>query len=160
MSSVRNVRPFETSIRTKRLPETKYVRTKCLRAKRLRAKRLPCETSIRTKRLLAVHNAPSNECLMRSASLNIISSSDTLHWGRLRWKKKKGQSHLVQLPLLIIVLVRLKLENCIKDLLSLCLQFVGVHAIQVEGLDADPQGDLHLLLDLNKDAENVLKCVI
>ena len=53
MSSVRNVRPFETSIRTKRLPETKYVRTKCLRAKRLRAKRLPCETSIRTKRLLA-----------------------------------------------------------------------------------------------------------
>ena len=54
MSSVRNVRPFETSIRTKRLPETKYVRTKCLRAKRLRAKRLPCETSIRTKRLLAL----------------------------------------------------------------------------------------------------------
>ena len=53
MSSVRNVRPFEMSIRTKRLPETKYVRTKCLRAKRLRAKRLPCETSIRTKRLLA-----------------------------------------------------------------------------------------------------------
>ena len=51
MSSVRNVRPFETSIRTKRLPETKYVRTKCLRAKRL-----PCETSIRTKRLLAEHN--------------------------------------------------------------------------------------------------------
>ena len=31
-----------------------------------------------------VHNAPSNECLMRSASLNIITSSDTLHWGRLR----------------------------------------------------------------------------
>merc|ERR1719382_902642 len=55
---------------------------------------------------------------------------------------------LVQLPLLIIVLVGLKLENCIKDLLSLCLQFVGVHAIQVEGLDADPQGDLHLLLNL------------
>ena len=53
MSSVRNVRPFETSIRTKRLPETKYVRTKCLRAKRLRTKRLPYETSIRTKRLLA-----------------------------------------------------------------------------------------------------------
>ena len=54
MSSVRNVRPFETSIRTKRLPETKYVRTKCLRAKRLRAKRLPYETSICTKRLLAI----------------------------------------------------------------------------------------------------------
>ena len=53
MSSVRNVRPFETSIRTKRLPETKYVRTKCLRTKRLRTKCLPYETSIRTKRLLA-----------------------------------------------------------------------------------------------------------
>ena len=53
MSSVRNVRPFEMSIRTKRLPETKYVRTKCLRTKRLRTKCLPYETSIRTKRLLA-----------------------------------------------------------------------------------------------------------
>ena len=39
--------PYEMSIRAKRL------RAKCLRAKRLRAKRLPYETSIRTKRLLA-----------------------------------------------------------------------------------------------------------
>ena len=72
MSSVRNVRPFETSIRTKRLPETKYVRTKCLRTKRLRTKCLPYETSIRTKRLLAqdhINKVNAKLALLREALL-------------------------------------------------------------------------------------------
>merc|ERR1712051_475635 len=55
---------------------------------------------------------------------------------------------LVKLPLLIVVLVGLELEDCIKDLLSLALQLVRVHAVQVQGLDADSQGNLHLLLNL------------
>merc|ERR1711863_121967 len=55
---------------------------------------------------------------------------------------------LVKLPLLIVVLVGLELEDCVEDLLSLALQLVGVHAVQVEGLDADSQRNLHLLLNL------------
>merc|ERR1719340_370077 len=55
---------------------------------------------------------------------------------------------LIELPLLIVVLVRLELEDCVPDLLSLGLQFVRVHGIKVEGLNADPQRDLHLLLHL------------
>merc|ERR1711936_971641 len=55
---------------------------------------------------------------------------------------------LVKLPLLIVVLVGLELENRVEDLLSLLLQLVRVHAVQVEGLDADSQGNLHLFLNL------------
>merc|ERR1719225_1669915 len=55
---------------------------------------------------------------------------------------------LIKLPLLIVVFVRLELENRVPDLLSLGLQLVRVHGIKVEGLDADPQRDLHLLLHL------------
>merc|ERR1711863_147594 len=55
---------------------------------------------------------------------------------------------LVKLSLLIVVLVGLELEDCVEDLLSLALQLVGVHAVQVQGLDADSQGNLHLLLNL------------
>merc|ERR1712088_1252961 len=55
---------------------------------------------------------------------------------------------LIKLPLLIVVLVCLELENRVPDLLSLGLQLVRVHGIKVEGLDADPQRDLHLLLHL------------
>merc|ERR1712004_220753 len=55
---------------------------------------------------------------------------------------------LIKLPLLIVVLVCLQLEYCVPDLLSLGLQLVRVHGIKVEGLDADPQRDLHLLLHL------------
>merc|ERR1711981_75353 len=55
---------------------------------------------------------------------------------------------LVKLSLLIVILVGLELEDCVEDLLSLVLQLVGVHAVQVQGLDADSQGNLHLLLNL------------
>merc|ERR1719225_1024465 len=39
---------------------------------------------------------------------------------------------LVKLPLLIVVLVVLELEDCVIDLLSLVLQLVRVHAVQVQ----------------------------
>merc|ERR1712212_1461696 len=55
---------------------------------------------------------------------------------------------LVKLSLLIVVFVGLELENCVEDLLSLLLQLVRVHAVQIQGLDADSQGNLHLLLNL------------
>merc|ERR1740116_561173 len=55
---------------------------------------------------------------------------------------------LVQLPLLVVVLVGLEGDDGAPDLVGFVLQFVGVHLLKGQGLDADGQGDLHLLLDL------------
>merc|ERR1719233_1188682 len=55
---------------------------------------------------------------------------------------------LVQLPLLVVVLVSLQGHDGVPDLVRLPPQLIRVHGVEVEGLDADGQGDLHLLLHL------------
>lgn len=52
------------------------------------------------------------------------------------------------LPLLEIVLLGLKFDNAVPELLSLVAQLVYVKVVDVKGLDADGQGDLLLLLKL------------
>merc|ERR1719370_315028 len=55
---------------------------------------------------------------------------------------------LVELPLLVVILVSFQGDNGAPDLAGLVLQLVGVHLTKGQGLDADGEGDLHLLLDL------------
>merc|ERR1719419_1694903 len=55
---------------------------------------------------------------------------------------------LVQLPLLVVVLVSLQGNDGVPDLVRLPPQLIRVHGVEVEGLDADGKGDLHLLFDL------------
>merc|ERR1719397_545517 len=55
---------------------------------------------------------------------------------------------LVELPLLVVILVSLQGDNGAPDLVGLVLQLVGVHLTKGQGLDADGEGDLHLLLHL------------
>merc|ERR1719463_476683 len=55
---------------------------------------------------------------------------------------------LVHSPLLVIVFVSLQLEDCVPDGVGFVLQLVRVHGLEGEGLDADAEGDLHLLLHL------------
>merc|ERR1719187_300614 len=55
---------------------------------------------------------------------------------------------LVKLPLLIVVFVCFQCDDGVPDLVSFVLKFVRVHGVHVQGLDADGQGDLHLLLHL------------
>merc|ERR1719186_1681812 len=50
--------------------------------------------------------------------------------------------------LLVVVFVGFKCDNNVEQLLGLVLQIVGVHGIEVEGLDSDGEGDLLLLLQL------------
>merc|ERR1719234_2581972 len=51
-------------------------------------------------------------------------------------------------PLLVVVFVGFKGDNDVEQLLGLVFQVVGVHGIEVEGLDPDGEGDLLLLLQL------------
>merc|ERR1711933_98549 len=55
---------------------------------------------------------------------------------------------LVELSLLVVVLVSLKGDNGVPDLVGFVLQLLRVHLTKGQGLDADGQGDLHLLLNL------------
>merc|ERR1719354_890084 len=55
---------------------------------------------------------------------------------------------LGQTALLEVVLVSLQSHNGVPERGSLVLQLIGVHDVEVEGLDSDGQRDLHLLLDL------------
>merc|ERR1719232_2056710 len=55
---------------------------------------------------------------------------------------------LVAPPLLEVVFVSLKFNNCVPDGVGLVPQLIRVHGVEGEGLDADTKGDLHLLLDL------------
>merc|ERR1719495_1305552 len=55
---------------------------------------------------------------------------------------------LGQLALLVVVLVGLQGVDGLPQLVGLAPQLVRVHGVEVEGLDADAQRDLHLLLDL------------
>merc|ERR1711971_1173686 len=55
---------------------------------------------------------------------------------------------LVDPPLLEVVFVSLKFNNCVPDGVGLVPQLIRVHGVEGEGLDADTKGDLHLLLDL------------
>merc|ERR550534_1792999 len=50
--------------------------------------------------------------------------------------------------LLIVVFVGFKCDHNVEQLLGLVLQIVGVHGIEIEGLDSDGEGDLLLLLQL------------
>merc|ERR1719510_2462517 len=50
--------------------------------------------------------------------------------------------------LLIVVFVGFKCDHNVEQLLGLVLQIVGVHGIEVEGLDSDGESDLLLLLQL------------
>merc|ERR1719266_2856072 len=50
--------------------------------------------------------------------------------------------------LLIVVFVGFKCNHNVEQLLGLVLQIVGVHGIEIEGLDSDGEGDLLLLLQL------------
>merc|ERR1719458_1878196 len=53
---------------------------------------------------------------------------------------------LVELSLLVVILVSLQGDDGAPDLVGLVLQLVRVHLTKGQGLDADGQGDLHLLL--------------
>merc|ERR1719384_1703863 len=55
---------------------------------------------------------------------------------------------LGELPLFIVILVSLHLDDGLEELLSLGLEFIGVHLLKGEGLDSDAQSDLLLLLKL------------
>merc|ERR1719264_2019294 len=55
---------------------------------------------------------------------------------------------LVELSLLVVILVSLQGDDGAPDLVGLVLQLVGVHLTKGQGLDADGEGNLHLLLDL------------
>merc|ERR1719384_2998273 len=55
---------------------------------------------------------------------------------------------LGELPLFIVILVSLHLDDGLEELLSLGLELIRVHLLKSEGLDSDAQGDLLLLLKL------------
>ena len=55
---------------------------------------------------------------------------------------------LVELSLLIVILVSLQGDNGAPDMVGFVLQLVRLHLAKGQGLDADGQGDLHLLLNL------------
>merc|ERR1719411_2302160 len=55
---------------------------------------------------------------------------------------------LGELPLLIVILVSLKLDNDLEKVLSLGLHLIRVHGLKLEGLDSDGQSNLLLLLEL------------
>merc|ERR1719397_1512297 len=55
---------------------------------------------------------------------------------------------LVELSLLVVVLVSLEADDGVPDLVGFVLQLIRVHLTKGQGLDADGQGDLHLLLNL------------
>merc|ERR1719151_110276 len=55
---------------------------------------------------------------------------------------------LVHPLLLVVVLVGLQLDDNVEQLGGLSLQVVGVHGVELEGLDSDGEGDLLLLLQL------------
>merc|ERR1712106_445457 len=50
--------------------------------------------------------------------------------------------------LFIIILVSLKLNNNVEDLSSLSLEFIGVHGINLKGLQSDAKGNLLLFFKL------------
>merc|ERR1712024_59666 len=55
---------------------------------------------------------------------------------------------LGELPLFIVILVSLHLDDGLEELLSLGLELIRVHLLKGERLDSDAQGDLLLLLKL------------
>merc|ERR1712107_841978 len=50
--------------------------------------------------------------------------------------------------LLKVVFVSLKLNNDVEEILSFSLELIRVHGIEIQGLDFDGEGDLHLLVEL------------
>merc|ERR1711979_139201 len=55
---------------------------------------------------------------------------------------------LGKLPLFIIILVSLKLNNDVEDFSCLSLELIRVHGIKLKGLQSDAEGNLLLLLQL------------
>merc|ERR1719305_1596689 len=55
---------------------------------------------------------------------------------------------LGELPLLIVILVSLELDNDLEKVLGLGLHLIRVHGFKLEGLDSDGKGNLLLLLKL------------
>merc|ERR1719481_918081 len=55
---------------------------------------------------------------------------------------------LVHVSLLIVILVCLKAYDGVPDLICFVPQLVGVHGVQLQRLNTNTEGNLHLLLDL------------
>merc|ERR1719239_1475389 len=67
---------------------------------------------------------------------------------------------LVHPLLLVVVLVGLKLDDNVEELGGLSLQVVGVHGVELEGLDSDGEGALLLLLQLLLSLGHLLAGVV